>query len=166
MLASAATSAQDGVEESTTRHVFALLLVASADGGLIAFTRGTYRPSSIEPQRAVYTVAPSGGGGERLLIEDAAEARWSPDGSRIAFTSYRDRNGRTCFQECSRNGEISVADADGTDLRRLTTNEADDHSPTWSPDGRRITFVSDRSTPSITRTRSGSSKRTATGCAG
>lgn len=118
----------------------------SADGGLIAFTRGTSRPSSVEPQRAVYTVAPSGGG-ERLLIEDAAEARWSPDGRRIAFTSYRDRNGRTCFQECSTNGEIYVADADGTDLRRLTTNEADDHSPTWSPDGRRIAFVSDRSNP-------------------
>jgi TolB protein len=116
----------------------------SADGGLIAFTRGTYTPSSIEPQMDVYTVAASGGS-ERLLIEDAAGARWSPDGSRIVFTSYRDRNGETCFHECSTSGEIYVARADGADLRRLTTSEADDHSPTWSPDGRRIAFVSDRS---------------------
>jgi len=92
----------------------------------------------------VYTVAASGGG-ERPLIEDAAEARWSPDGSRIVFTSYRDRNGETCFHECSTSGEIYVARADGPDLRRLATSEADDQSPTWSPDGRRIAFVSDRS---------------------
>jgi TolB protein len=92
----------------------------------------------------VYTVDPSGGG-ERLLIEDAAEASWSPDGTRIVFTSLKDRNGETCFHECSVSGEIYVARPDGTGLLRLTTSEADDHSPTWSPDGRWIAFVSDRS---------------------
>jgi TolB protein len=116
----------------------------SPDGRLIAFTRAAYTPSSIEPQVAVHTVDPAGGG-ERLLIEDAAEASWSPDGTRIAFTSIRDRNGETCFHECSPSGEIYVARADGTELTRLTTSEANDHSPTWSPDGRWIAFVSDRS---------------------
>jgi Tol biopolymer transport system component len=116
----------------------------SPDGRLIAFTRVTYAPSGPEPQVAVYTVDPSGGG-ERLLVEDAGEARWSPDGSAIAFTSFRDQNGKTCFEECSPSGEIYVARADGTELTRLTTSEADDHSPTWSPDGRWIAFVSDRS---------------------
>jgi Tol biopolymer transport system component len=120
----------------------------SPDGGLIAFTRVTYTaddgPSSIEPEVATFTVDPSGGG-ERLLLEDAAQARWSPDGTMIAFTSLRDRNGETCFQECSPSGEIYVARADGSGLRRLTTSEADDRSPAWSPDGRSVAFVSDRS---------------------
>ena len=52
---------------------------------------------------------------------------WSPDGRRIAF----DRGG---------NGGIYVMRANGTGLRRLTTN-ALDTEPTWSPDGRWIAFV-------------------------
>jgi len=115
----------------------------SPDGSLIAFTRATF-VSSIEPHVAIYTMAPSGGG-ERLLIEDAAEPAWSPDGSKIVFTSTRDRYGETCFQECSPSGEIYIARADGTNLRRLTESQADDRSPTWAPDGRHIAFTSDRS---------------------
>ena len=93
---------------------------------------------------AVYVVEPNGDG-ERLLVEDAAEPAWSPDGESIAFTSSRDRFGETCFHDCSVNGEIYVARADGTGLRRLTTSRAQETSPAWSPDGKRIAFVSDRS---------------------
>jgi len=53
---------------------------------------------------------------------------WSPDGSRIAFTSLR-RDG------------IWVMNADGTSLRRVTTSPSLDLEPTWSPDGRRFVFV-------------------------
>jgi TolB protein len=34
--------------------------------------------------------------------------------------------------------------ADGSGLRNLTRNPARDLRPSWSPDGRRIAFVSDR----------------------
>jgi Tol biopolymer transport system component len=128
----------------TPDEVFDSFPAWSPDGRLIAFTRATYPSSGSEPHVAVYTVDPKGGG-ERLLIEDAGDASWSPDGTRIVFTSTRDRNGQTCFHDCRPSGEIYVARADGTGVTRLTTSEADDQSPTWSPDGRSIAFVSDRS---------------------
>ena len=62
------------------------------------------------------------------------EPAQSPDGRRIAFTSYRD------FV----NYEIYVMDADGGRPENLTLHQAYDASPAWSPDGERIAFVSDR----------------------
>ena len=62
---------------------------------------------------------------------------WSPDGSRIAFTSDRGPQG---------DEEIFVMNADGTGVLQLTANpgSVDDWWPSWSPDGTRIAFVSDR----------------------
>lgn len=134
-----------------TRHPETLDLVFdsqpawSPDGSLIAFTRATFTPEG-QARTAIYTIEPTGAG-ERLLIEDAAEPAWSPDGRSIVFTSTRDRYGETCFHECSPSSEIYVARSDGTGVRRLTTSRADDRSPTWTPDGRHIGFVSDRSNP-------------------
>lgn len=58
---------------------------------------------------------------------------WSPDGTRIAFTSYR-----------SGGEEIWVMDTDGGNPNQLTRNENGDWSPAWSPDGKSIAFTSDR----------------------
>ena len=57
----------------------------------------------------------------------------SPDGERLVFMSRRDGN-----------WEVYTANLDGSGLRRLTNNPANDGLPTWSPDGRYIAFVSDR----------------------
>ena len=51
----------------------------------------------------------------------------------IAFASNRDGN-----------VDIYVMAPDGSGQRRLTTDSGSDRSPTWSPDGKRIAFVSDR----------------------
>ena len=53
--------------------------------------------------------------------------------AQIAFVSERDGN-----------PEIYVMDADGENPRRLTNNRHEDWAPSWSPDGKRIVFFSDR----------------------
>jgi WD40-like Beta Propeller Repeat len=117
----------------------------SPDGTRIAYTlRRLDRRYHFRP--ALYVMA-ADGGDARLLARDAGDAAWSPDGRRIAFVSVRDRNGKTCYDQCSYHGELYVMDADGTNEIRLTRNRGDETSPTWSPDGRRIGFASDRNYP-------------------
>ena len=53
----------------------------------------------------------------------------SPDGTKVAFSSIRDRN-----------LEIYVMDADGGNPVNLTRDDAFDSAPAWSPDGQRIAF--------------------------
>ena len=60
--------------------------------------------------------------------------RWSPDGSRIAFSLTRRGN-----------ADIYVIDRDGGSLRRLTDAPAADRFPDWTADGKGVVFTSDRS---------------------
>ncbi len=83
----------------------------------------------------IYVINADGSGVTRLTTSIATDngPTWSPDGSRIAFTSTRDGD-----------NEIYLMNADGSGQTRLTTHLAFDVSPAWSPDGSRIAFASDR----------------------
>lgn len=59
--------------------------------------------------------------------------RVSPDGSKVAFTSYRDGN-----------AEIYTMDSNGGGVARLTNSAADDDAPTWSSNGSQLAFASNR----------------------
>jgi hypothetical protein len=114
-------------------------------------TRAAVQSTAPEPTNGVIAYAPIGKQAEFLTINpDGSGERsvpvpvpgfvgvpsWSPDGSRIVFAV----NSFDAQSSEGGNWDIYVANADGTDPVRLTTDRVD-HSPTWSPDGTKIAYV-------------------------
>ena len=99
-------------------------------------------PKLLAPE--IYVMDADGGNQRRLTNNPARDyaPSWSPDGKWIAFVS--DRDGQVNPIHGFPAPEIYVMDADGGNQRRLTDNPARDYSPSWSPDGKRIVFSSDR----------------------
>lgn len=91
-----------------------------------------------EPQTggALYMVRADGSRETRLLTlpdKDIWGAAVSPDGKRVAV---RVNSGT------GRASDIYVANIDGTHVRRVTHSGRHDTQPAWSPDGKRIAFIS------------------------
>jgi Tol biopolymer transport system component len=109
----------------------------SPDGQRIALYRGVGVDGGgrFDADWDILTMAADGSDVRRLTDDPALDLFpvYSPDGSKIAFTS--DRAGTV---------DIWVMDADGSNLVQLTQFEndsLDDYHPTWSPDGEQIAFV-------------------------
>jgi hypothetical protein len=71
-----------------------------------------------------YTI-PAAGGSPKLLLPGASEAVFSPDGTRVAFSSQT-QSGATV---------INVAKADGSGARQLDKPRSGEVSLSWAPDG-------------------------------
>jgi Tol biopolymer transport system component len=73
------------------------------------------------------------------LVEGDGQPVVSPDGTRIAFATARDRYGESCGrEECSPSTEIYVMAPDGSQPRRLTRSPTPEWPLAWSPDGARL----------------------------
>ncbi|WP_328522190.1 TolB family protein [Kribbella sp. NBC_00359] len=76
---------------------------------------------------------PQQGGAATMVIPGGADAAWSPDGTQIAFTAWRDPS-----RPYTPSG-TTLAKADGSDARRLDMpSQSFDSSPSWAPDGSTI----------------------------
>jgi TolB protein len=64
---------------------------------------------------------------------------WSPDGNQVAFAN-----------DSVDWWEIWVINADGTNLRRLTTHGPAAGLPSWSPDGQKLIYAVEQPAPKYT----------------
>jgi Tol biopolymer transport system component len=90
--------------------------------------------SNADGDYEIYVVSASGGAPRQITHNSSVD--WAGNqgpGGRIAFV---------CTKASSE--EICTIKTDGTGLKRLTNNHAEDWNPKWSPDGSKIVFSSDR----------------------
>ena len=108
----------------------------SPDGKLIAFT------SNREGQPQIYVMNADGSGKKQVTSNRASNFApfFHPDGRRIIFSSNvetRNEKGRPSFH-------LYLVNDDGTGLERITTEGRFNSFPMFSPDGKRLAWVSDR----------------------
>ncbi|HEY0544331.1 MAG TPA: FG-GAP-like repeat-containing protein [Pyrinomonadaceae bacterium] len=96
------------------------------NGGKIAFVRN---------DAEIYVMNPDGSGQTNVTNNAATDkdASYSPDGSKIVFSTNRDGN-----------YEVYAMNADGSSPLRLTNQTGDDAFPSYSPDGSHIVFTTTR----------------------
>jgi TolB protein len=119
----------------------------SPDGSKIAFVRGYDGTgegyANLSPCAAeVYVVnVPGGLSGGVVTADEVSLTRgqggtdpaWSPDGTRVAFSSQRDGN-----------YELYTMDPNGEGVTRLTYTSSAEAEPAWSPDGSSLAYASQR----------------------
>jgi Tol biopolymer transport system component len=130
--------------------------VWSPDGSKIAFTSGRALDGSDNANTSgasvvtnIWLMNADGSGVKPLTqltarLSESDQPVWSPDGSKIAFTSSRALDGSNNSNSAA---NIWVVNADGSGARaltQLTAREVTSLQPVWSPDGTKIAFASDR----------------------
>src|SRR5215471_7242876 len=108
----------------------------SPDGLELAYaTQDVFNNPAIRPGTSqLWIVTLATGQTRRLTTIDAVQPAWSPHGRRIAFWGLANQ----------RQGDIFSVAVSGGDAVPVTSDDAFDWNPVWSPDGRYLYFSSNR----------------------
>jgi Tol biopolymer transport system component len=105
----------------------------SPDGKTVAVVFEPEEQPGAEEEYDIYLVNRDGTN-PRLLVAGGSDPAWSPDGTKIAYTSISDTTGY----------QLGVMNADGSG-QHLVTTETDlsqgNYAPDWSADGTRLAYV-------------------------
>jgi dipeptidyl aminopeptidase/acylaminoacyl peptidase len=106
----------------------------SPDGKQVAYVVNAVDKNLNRGKRSIWIVPTGGGEARQLITSDKNDdtPRWSRDGSRIAFLSTREGA-----------PQIYVANADGSNPRKVTDAPAGVGEFIWSPDGRLFAFATE-----------------------
>lgn len=110
------------------------------DGSAILFAslRSPAFPSNFE----LYSIPLEGGRVTRIGAPEAKDGAFSPRGNLLAYVRGPGAWYRKNYRGSS-NDDLWIANADGSNSRRLTDFNGQDHSPMWSPDGSTLYYVSE-----------------------
>ena len=135
---------QSGKRAITEKDLFEFTWIAtpqlSPDGSRAAFTRVVVDEKRTGYETSIWTVGTSGNEAPRRLTNGKHDAgpRWSPDGKRLAFVrgAEKDETGKP------RPPQIAVLSLAGGEAWVITDLPKGAANPVWSPDGKRIAFLS------------------------
>lgn len=107
------------------------------DGSTLAVERE--EPRGAETRYTVLALHLAGGP-PSVLVENATEPEYSPDGTRLALILTGKEEIVAGALEVTPT-DLAVANADGSGLTKLTHSEVEEWAPSWDPSGQRLAYT-------------------------